>query len=78
MKITQKGQVTIPLPIRRRLGVRPGSEVEFIVEGDRVVVRKQAPGSQEQTRGQRLVSRLRGRATVRMSTEDIMTLTRGS
>jgi len=74
MKITRKGQVTIPLPIRRRLGVGPGSEVDFVVEANRVVVRKQA--EEAEGRGGRLVRRLRGRATVRMSTDEIMALTR--
>ena len=37
MRVTEKGQVTIPKPIRDRLGINPGSEVEF-VERDSVVV----------------------------------------
>ena len=74
MKITRKGQVTIPLPVRRQLGVGPGSEVDFVVEGGRVVVRKRA--GETEGRGERLVRRLRGRATVRMSTDEIMALTR--
>ena len=37
MRVTEKGQVTIPKPIRDRLGIRPGSEVEF-VERDEIVV----------------------------------------
>ena len=37
MRVTEKGQVTIPKPIRDRLGIGPGSEVEF-VERDSVVV----------------------------------------
>jgi len=37
MRVTEKGQVTIPKPIRDRLGISPGSEVEF-VERDSVVV----------------------------------------
>lgn len=78
MKITQKGQVTIPLAVRRRLGVGPGSEVEFVVEDGTVVVRKRAARSKQGGRGAGLVRRLRGRATVRMSTDQIMALTRGA
>lgn len=37
MRVTEKGQVTIPKPIRDRLGISPGSEVDF-VERDSVVV----------------------------------------
>jgi AbrB family looped-hinge helix DNA binding protein len=39
-KVTTKGQVTIPQEIRDRLGIHPGSTVEFSVEGDVVSVRK--------------------------------------
>ncbi len=42
-KVTTKGQVTIPQEIRDRLGIHPGSTVEFGVEGEVVTVRKAAP-----------------------------------
>lgn len=32
MRVTEKGQVTIPKPIRDRLGIGPGSEVDFVVD----------------------------------------------
>ncbi|HUP24820.1 MAG TPA: AbrB/MazE/SpoVT family DNA-binding domain-containing protein [Thermoanaerobaculia bacterium] len=74
MRITSKGQVTIPQPIRERLGLLPDTEVEFVVEGNAVRIRKvRKPG---RSRGAAVVERLRGRATVRMSTEAIMALTR--
>jgi len=74
MKVTTKGQVTIPLEIRERLSIHPGTDVEFAVEGN-VVKLVRAKGSN--VRGKRVVERLRGRATVRMTTEEIMALTRG-
>lgn len=74
MKITTKGQVTIPRDIRDKMGLLPHSEVEFVVEGNVVVLRKVAS---TQGRGTKVVDRMRGRATVRMSTDDIMALTRG-
>jgi len=37
--ITSKGQVTVPKRIRETLGLRPGSQVDFLVEDDRVVLR---------------------------------------
>ena len=40
MKITQKGQVTIPKAIRERYGLRPGSEVRFVEKDHRVVLEK--------------------------------------
>ena len=39
--LTTKGQVTIPADVRRRLGLRPGDQVGFIVEGDQVRVLRQ-------------------------------------
>lgn len=74
MRVTSKGQVTIPRNIRQKLDIASQSEVEFVVEGNTVVLRK----SQEApTRGKRLVETLRGRATIKMTTDEIMALTRG-
>ena len=74
MRLTSKGQVTIPLEIREQLGLLPLSEVEFEVDGDAVRIRKARHG---RTRGRRLVERMRGRATTRMTTDEILALTRG-
>ncbi len=74
MKITSKGQVTIPQDIRERHGLLPGTEVRFIDDGDKVRLVKAAGGRR---RGRTLVARMRGRATTRLSTEEIMALTRG-
>jgi AbrB family looped-hinge helix DNA binding protein len=72
MRVTTKGQVTIPLEIRKMLNITPATEVEFIVgEGGRVYIVK----SDRQPVNKRF-SKLRGIATVRMSTEEIMALTR--
>ena len=38
MRVTTKGQVTIPKEIRDRLGIEAGSEVEFVVSGDVVTL----------------------------------------
>lgn len=73
MRISTKGQVTVPLAIRERLGLLPGTEVEFEVDGDRAYLRR-ADGL---SRGEALVTRIRGSATVRMTTDEIMALTRG-
>jgi len=73
MKITSKGQVTIPADIREHAGLLPGTEVEFAQSGGRVYVRRTAT----RRRGRRLVEALRARGTVRMSTDEIMALTRG-
>lgn len=75
MRITSKGQVTIPIDIREKAGLLPDTEVDFVLEGNtvRIVPRKAAVGG---SRGARVVGRLRGRATVRMSTDAILALTR--
>lgn len=75
MRITSKGQVTIPAEIRERARFLPNTEVEFIMEGDTVKLVRARSGKRE-SRGQRAVRLLRGRATVKMSTDDIMMLTR--
>lgn len=74
MRITSKGQVTIPIAVRDKLHLKPHSDVEFVVDGSVAYVRK-VDGSQK--RGRRVVDLMRGRATVRMSTDEIMALTRG-
>jgi len=74
MKITSKGQVTIPIEIRERLGLLPDTDVEFEVVGNAARIRK-ARGNAG--RGRRLVERMRGRGSVRMSTDQILRLTRG-
>lgn len=73
MKVTTKGQVTIPADIRERLGLLPNTEVEFTLAGNGVMVTKARRGSR---RGQGVVAHLRGRGTVRMSTDEILALTR--
>lgn len=74
MKITTKGQVTIPQDVRERLGLLPNTEVEFVIEGDQAVLRKLR---RSRRRGENVVAHLRGRATEPMSTEQILALTRG-
>lgn len=77
MRITSKGQVTIPLEIRERLGLLPNTEVEFVTEGDAVRLVKAAV-ARRPTRGSLLVEHLaRRRGTLTMTTEEIMALTRG-
>lgn len=37
--ISSKGQVTVPVEVRRRLGVEPGDQVEFVFDGQQTVLR---------------------------------------
>jgi AbrB family looped-hinge helix DNA binding protein len=73
MRVTTKGQVTIPQHIREKMDITPHTEVDFIEEDGRVILVKRAPtASMPQT-----FRRVRGIATVKMSTDEIMALTRG-
>jgi len=75
MRITSKGQVTIPAAFRERLGFLPNTEVEFNAEGEMLLLRKAVGGY---SRGRRIVSKMKGKATAGMSTEQIMAMTRGN
>ncbi len=72
--LTVKGQVTIPKPIRDRLGLEPGSAVVFeLDERGRAYLRAEAGEVRPASR----FARLRGTAAKGMTTEEIMRLTRG-
>jgi len=72
MRITEKGQVTIPRDIREFLGVVPKSEVEFKQDHGKVYIVK----ANKPTKSSNKFKKLRGVATANMSTDEIMTLTR--
>ncbi len=72
MRVTIKGQVTIPQHIRQKLGIVPATDIEFVEEKDRVyIVKNERPGNRNNK-----FRKLRGAATVRMTTDEIMALTR--
>ena len=75
MKITTKGQVTIPVEVRERLGLLPDTEVEFRVRGNVAILEKVR--GRRTRRGADVIARLRGRGTVKMTTDQILALTRG-
>jgi AbrB family looped-hinge helix DNA binding protein len=75
MRITSKGQVTIPAEIREQAGLLPHTEVEFEFDG-KVVRIVRAKARNKDGRGARLIAHLRGRGDVAMSTDAIMALTR--
>ena len=75
MRITSKGQVTIPAEIREQAGLLPHTEVDFEFDGKAVrLIRARTQG--DSSRGSRLIAHLRGRGDVAMSTDAIMALTR--
>ena len=76
MRLTSKGQVTIPQEIREKLGLLPHSEVDFDIVGDSVRIRK-AKGSRRTSRGDMIVGQLRGTGNKRYrSTDELMKLLR--
>jgi antitoxin PrlF len=70
VKVTQKGQVTIPREIRQALGIRTGSEVQFQLDDDgaRLIVDRQGTENE--------IVRMRGAGDVQLSTDEILALTR--
>jgi AbrB family looped-hinge helix DNA binding protein len=77
MQITSKGQVTIPQEVRNQLGLLPHTEVEFEVSGDHARIRKARHMEGRGVRGEKALRTLRGSADTRLSTDEIMALTRG-
>ena len=72
MRVTTKGQVTIPQHIRIKLGITPATEVDFVEEEGRILLVKR----KEEKAAIRKFAKLRGSATVKMTTDEIMALTR--
>lgn len=72
MRITTKGQVTIPQHIREKLGITPATEIDFVEEKGKVYIIKR-PGPKKSSHRFR---KLRGVATVRLTTDEILALTR--
>jgi AbrB family looped-hinge helix DNA binding protein len=77
MRITSKGQVTIPIQIREQLGLLPHTEVEFELAEDHARIRKAQHRRIVGGRGSLVLRALRGTGDVRMTTGEIMALTRG-
>lgn len=76
VKITSKGQVTIPKEIRDEFGLLPGTEVEFVEEKGEITLRKVAGGT---NRGREIVDHLKQASggDIPLTTEEIMRMTRG-
>jgi AbrB family looped-hinge helix DNA binding protein len=75
MRITSKGQVTIPKAMRDAFGLLPGTEVEFVSDDDEIRVRKAKGGRR---RGEEVIKHLREAGkNYTMTTEEVMRLTRG-
>lgn len=79
MRVTSKGQVTIPEQIRREEGLLPGTDVEFVREHGSVVLRRrrQAGRSKRESEIRAHLDQWRGSAEPGWTTDRVMRLTRG-
>ena len=76
MKITSKGQITIPNEFRLKYGLLPYMEVEFKeIKGVLCIVK--AHHSKHFSRGKQIIHRMRSVKTKNMTTEEVMAITRG-
>ncbi len=75
--VTTKGQVTIPKPVRDFLGIKPGSSVDFELAPDGRVILVRLPSDSTAERPKSRFERLRGSAGPGLTTDEIMSLTRG-
>jgi len=73
MRVTIKGQVTIPQEVREKFGITPDVEIDFVEENNRIYLVKR----KREAKKTHKFSKLRGIATVKMTTDEIMALTRG-
>ncbi len=76
-QVTTKGQVTIPKRVREYLGISPGTGVEFDVNAKGDVLLRKAGRPSKRVRPRSRFAAIRGTATVRLRTEEILALTRG-
>lgn len=72
-RVTSKGQVTIPVGVRERLGIEAGTEVEFEVSDGAALLRKKHPHDDWRA----YLERIRGTASSGLTTDEIMAMTRG-
>lgn len=75
MRLTSKGQVTIPAAIREKSGLLPGTNVEFKIIGETVRIMR-ARDHKGTSRGARLIAHMRDRGDVNLDTDAIMAFTR--
>jgi AbrB family looped-hinge helix DNA binding protein len=75
VRVTSKGQVTIPLAVRRRLGITPGAEVDITFADDHAEIWKAADDESDEIA--RMIDGMRGALGPGPTTDEILLLTRG-
>lgn len=73
MRITSKGQVTIPQNVREQMGFLANTEVEFFISGNKVFLKK---ANNSESRGKDLIACMKGKGTVALRTDEILAMTR--
>jgi len=75
MKLTTKGQVTIPRKVREHLSISFHDDIDFVIKGEEVILIK---NSESRNHFQdHIKNRMRGKSRIKMTTDEIMLLTRG-
>jgi AbrB family looped-hinge helix DNA binding protein len=79
MRVTTNGRVTIPKEIRDKLGFVPGTDLDFVVQGDEISLTKTNRKTDKLSRGEEIVARIAGSGTANLdlTTDEIMALMRG-
>ena len=77
MTVTIKGQITIPLALRERFGLLPGTEVEFVTDADALRVKPRKHNRRAATAFDAWLTKAAGSASTKLSTDQIMATTRG-
>lgn len=77
MKVTVKGQITIPISLRERFGLNPGTEVEFVTSEGVLQLKPRKRKGKSASASERWLSKAAGSAKPGTSTDEIMALTRG-
>jgi AbrB family looped-hinge helix DNA binding protein len=77
MKVTVKGQVTIPVSLRERFGLNPGTEVEFVAADGVLQLRRRKSRETSTSRSELWLAKAAGSAKTDLTTDQLMAITRG-
>lgn len=77
MKVTVKGQITIPIALRERFGLIPGTEVEFVATDGTLQMKPRKQTRRMASAFDHWLVKAAGSAKQRMTTDEIMAMTRG-
>ncbi len=77
MKVTIKGQVTIPIALRERFGLNPGTEVEFVATDGTLQMKPRKRTRKTVSAFDHWLAKAAGSARKGMTTDEIMAMTRG-